>query len=451
MIIREISTRELAQNLENPDFAVVDVRPIAAYNGWQLQGEARGGHIRGAVACPLAWWNGLLKVWELEALLADKGVTVEKQVVVYGYGAEDSATAAEALARLGYENVLTYDAGLGEWAANPERPMDHLPKYEKLVHPGWLHKLIHAGETKNGAGPGFVIAHVTFGVPEEYAQGHIPGAIHLDTLALESPDTWNRRSPEELNAALLAHGISRDTLVVLYGRDSDPTMRDEHPGRKAGQIAATRAAAILMYAGVKDVRLLDGGFNTWRAAGYDVETTWRAPVAAADFGAQIPARPEYIVDIDEARALLKDDDGVLVSIRSWPEFVGNVSGYHYIGARGRIAGAVWGNCGSDAYHMQHYRNVDNTMREYHEIEANWRDAGITADKRVAFYCGTGWRASETFFYAYLLEWKQVAVYDGGWFEWSRDPSNPVEIGVPGQLEEPRLVSSRNVEAAAVAG
>ncbi|HEX6386114.1 MAG TPA: rhodanese-like domain-containing protein [Anaerolineae bacterium] len=436
-MIQQISTQELAQNLENPNFAVVDVRPIAAYNGWPLQGEARGGHIRGAVACPLAW-TGLLKPWELEALLADKGVTLGKTVVVYGYSAEDSTAAAKALATLGYENVVTYDAGLAEWAANPDLALDRLPKYEKLVHPRWLHELIHARAARNGTGPGLVIGHVTFGVPEEYGQGHIPGAIHLDTLALESPETWNRRSADELNTALLAHGITRDTKVVLYGRDSDPTMRDEHPGRKAGQIAATRAAAILMYAGVEDVRLLDGGFHTWLAAGYDVETAWRAPVPAADFGTQIPARPDYIIDIDEARALLNDPNGVLVSIRSWREFAGEVSGYHYIGRRGRIAGAVWGNCGSDAYHMQHYRNVDNTMREYHEIEANWREAGITADKQVAFYCGTGWRASETFFYAYLLDWTRIAVYDGGWFEWSQDSSNPVEIGVPAYMQHPKV-------------
>src|SRR5439155_15159617 len=98
---------------------------------------------------------------------------------------------------------------------------------------------------------------------------------------------------------------------------------------------------------------------------------------------------------------------------------------------GRIAGDVWGNCGSDAYHMEHYRNVDNTMRAYPEIAANWRSAGIAPDKWVAFYCGTGWRAGETWFYAYLMGWPRIAVYDGGWFEWSQDPvSNPIEVGEP---------------------
>jgi thiosulfate/3-mercaptopyruvate sulfurtransferase len=58
---------------------------------------------------------------------------------------------------------------------------------------------------------------------------------------------------------------------------------------------------------------------------------------------------------------------------------------------------------------------------------------------VAFYCGTGWRASETWFYAFLQDWPRIAVYDGGWFEWSQDPvNNPIEVGVP-DAPEPRDV------------
>ena len=74
--------------------------------------------------------------------------------------------------------------------------------------------------------------------------------------------------------------------------------------------------------------------------------------------------------------------------------------------------------------MQHYRNVDNTMRSYPEIATNWEDAGITPDKWVAFYCGTGWRASETWFYAYVMGWDRIAVYDGGWWEWSETGQQP---------------------------
>jgi len=29
-----------------------------------------------------------------------------------------------------------------------------------------------------------------------------------------------------------------------------------------------------------------------------------------------------------------------------------------------------------------------------------------------------------------MGWPRVSVYDGGWFEWSNDPENPFETGVP---------------------
>jgi thiosulfate/3-mercaptopyruvate sulfurtransferase len=135
--------------------------------------------------------------------------------------------------------------------------------------------------------------------------------------------------------------------------------------------------------------LLDGGYDNWVNAGYPLETQSRAPKPRARFGVSIPQRPEIIVDIEEAKAILADPEGAaLVSVRTWKEHTGQVSGYNYIEPKGRIAGDVWGNCGSDAYHMQHYRNVDNTMRPYPEIAANWAEAGITPDKWVAFYCGT---------------------------------------------------------------
>jgi thiosulfate/3-mercaptopyruvate sulfurtransferase len=147
-----------------------------------------------------------------------------------------------------------------------------------------------------------------------------------------------------------------------------------------------------------------------------------------DFGREIPVHPEYILGMEAVRALLSDEQGLLVSVRSWDEFIGKTSGYDYIREKGHIAGAVWGYSGTDPHQLQDYRNHDNTMRSQHEIESNWEKAGITPDKRVAFYCGSGWRASEVFFYAYLIGRQDIAVYDGGWLEWSRNRANPISRG-----------------------
>jgi thiosulfate/3-mercaptopyruvate sulfurtransferase len=181
---------------------------------------------------------------------------------------------------------------------------------------------------------------------------------------------------------------------------------------------------------VQDVRILNGGLQSWLDEGHALTTEASSPYPRPDFGASIPGRPEIFVDMPGAREILASDAANLVSVRSWPEFLGEVSGYNYIERKGRIPGAVFGNCGSDAYHMENYRHLDHTTREAGEVERAWAEVGITADKRNAFYCGTGWRASEAFFSAWLQNWPNVAVFDGGWFEWSADQRNPIEAGPP---------------------
>jgi thiosulfate/3-mercaptopyruvate sulfurtransferase len=427
-----ISTAELRDRLTDSALTIVDVRPLAAYNGWRRKGEARGGHIPGAVAFPAAWLDSVDEA-EIERLLDAKGIVAGRELVIYGDDADDAGALAAKLVSLGIKGARVYEGGALAWAADESLPIERLPRYEALVHIQWLRDVLDGRRPEAAPAGKFLLFHVNFGVPEEYAEGHIPGALYLDTNWLEDPADWNRRSPEAIEAALLALGITRDTTVILYGRDTEGHANEKWPGRRAGQIAATRALMILRYAGVDDVRLLDGGYDWWVREGNALETLERVPSPVESFGATIPLRPEVIVDIEEAKEIIADPDGAaLVSVRTWREHIGNVSGYNYIGPAGRIKGDVWGNCGTDAYHMQHYRNVDNTMRAYPEIAANWDEAGITPDKWVAFYCGTGWRASETWFYAYLQGWQRIAVYDGGWFEWSQDPiNNPIVVGEPG--------------------
>jgi 3-mercaptopyruvate sulfurtransferase SseA len=427
---RQITTQDLSNLLGDPGTTIVDVRPSASYNGWRLNGERRGGHIPGAVSFPHPWLRAIDES-EVRTLLDARGLIGQRTVVVYGHDAWDAWTFALRL-EAGHADVRVYEAGWAEWADDERLPVERLANYERLVHPDWVRELIAGGRPEGHDGGRSLLFHVSFGVAEEYAEGHLPGALFLDTNWLEDAADWNRRPAHELEAALTGLGITHNTTVILYGRDTAGGANEKWPGRRAGQIAATRAAAILYYAGVDDVRVLDGGYDWWVAAGYPLEIEDLRPVPVADFGVSIPKRPEVIVDLDEAKSILADPAGsALVSVRSWREHIGAVSGYNYIGPAGRIAGDVWGNCGTDAYHMQHYRSVDNMMRAYPEIAANWAEVGITPDKRVAFYCGTGWRASETWFYAYLMGWERIAVYDGGWFEWSQDPfNNPIEVGVP---------------------
>ena len=86
---------------------------------------------------------------------------------------------------------------------------------------------------------------------------------------------------------LAKHGIRHDTTVILYGRDV---------------YAAARVAQIMLYAGVKDVRILDGGWKAWSDASLPVERGTPANVKPApDFGAPIPGQPQLMVDMEQAR------------------------------------------------------------------------------------------------------------------------------------------------------
>jgi len=424
--VNEISTNRLVELLQNKNVKVIDVRPVDAYNGWKLENETRGGHINGAKSLPVKWANYM----DWIEVVRSKHILADNKIVIYAYSEKDSNKVADLFLKAGYTDISLYNKFIEEWSNNENLPMEHLTRYKHLVSAEWVNKLLLGENPDEYQNNKFVIVHSHYRNRDAYLTGHIPGAIDMDTLALESQETWNRRSPEELKKALEAHGITSDTTVVMYGKFMTPNNADEFPGSAAGHIGAIRNSMIMMYAGVKDVRVLNGGFQSWKDAGYEITTDDVSKTAVSDFGIKIPANPEIIVDIPKAKEMLLSNEAELVSTRSWPEFIGDISGYNYIEKKGRIPGAIFGNCGTDAYHMENYRNVDHTIREEQEVVEIWKEVGITPEKHLAFYCGTGWRGSEAFYNAWLMGWPKVSVFDGGWFEWSNDPKNPYETGIP---------------------
>ncbi len=425
--ITKVTTEDLHDMIKNHEATLIDIRPIDAYNGWKLQGETRSGHIKGAKSLPYKW-AGYLDWIEI---VNEKEIKTDDRLIIYGSQQKEIETIASQFQRAGFEHVNIYPHFLDEWTVKEDLPMEHLHRYRQLVPASWVHELITTETAAECGHNRFVICHVHYQNQPDYEQGHIPQAISLDTNWLESTETWNRRSPEELNDVLTKLGITTDTTVIVYGRFSQPDFEDPFPGSSAGHLGAIRCAFLMLYAGVKDVRILNGGLQSWSDDGYKTTIEPYKPIAVNDFGATIPVHPELAIDTEEAKDYLQSANKNLISVRSWKEYIGEVSGYHYIEKKGRIPGAVFGNCGSDAYHMENYRNLDHTMKEFHEIQNIWKNQGIIADKHNAFYCGTGWRASEAFFHAYLMGWPHIAVYDGGWFEWT-NKKNSFETGIPKQ-------------------
>lgn len=307
---------------------------------------------------------------------------------------------------------------------------DDFPRWQQLITPTWLDRLMAGVSVSAAPASHWCLLEVDCGAPDAFLQRHIPGAAYLDTCCLEEGPFWNKVADPALLQLLLGMGIRHDTTVILYGRN---------------MTAAARAAHLMLYAGVKDVRLLDGGFHAWLRAGLPCAAG--APqryAAATSFGATFPGCPHYLINTRQAKALLLQSDGALASIRTWDEFTGKTSGYSYIQARGDIPGARWGRAGhgADVNNMSAFQGPDGRMRPATEICQFWQDEGIHPGLQTAFYCGTGWRASLAFFYAWLMGWERISVYDGGWFEWSHEAQEAGhQLRVPADGETVELQST----------
>lgn len=112
-----METEELAANYD--EYVVLDVRTQKEYDGATKYGEAKGGHLPGAVFFPyldLFEKDGTLKTNdEIAAMLDAAGVTKDDKIVTYCTGGIRSAYVQIVLEMCGYENSYNYDQSYWRW------------------------------------------------------------------------------------------------------------------------------------------------------------------------------------------------------------------------------------------------------------------------------------------------------------------------------------------------
>ncbi len=417
----EIDTQKVLSAQNDESWQLVDCRLNDAFNGWKLDGVQQGGHIPGAIDFSANWLRVDKKelAKELDDTLATKGIGKSKNVVLYDANGKDAADVAAYLTEKGYTKLHYYN--INNWPA--DRPLKRFANFH-LVVPAVVVNDILAGKTPETFPQGKTVKIVEASWGEEktsYAKGHIPTTFHINTDNIEPPTgtdpiMWMLADDDVLAQFAVKFGFQKDDVVIVTGQE---------------QMAAYRIALVLRYIGVEDVRVLNGGTQAWTMAGYTLETESHTPVAVADFGAAIPGDPTVIDTIEQAKAGLKTPATyTLVDNRTWDEHIGKISGYSYHKIKGRIPGSVYGYAGkTDSYSLDYFRNPDKTMRNADEIVGLWKAQGIDTDTRLAFMCGSGWRAAEIFYYADVYGLKDIGVYSDGWIGWS-NAGNPSVTGEP---------------------
>ena len=240
----------------------------------------------------------------------------------------------------------------------------------------------------------------------DYLAGHLPGAryVDLDGQLARHGDPRDGRHPlppvEQLQADARGWGIDAGDTVVVYD--------------DLKNLSAARAWWLLRYAGLDDVRLLDGGLSAWRAAGLALETGEAATPPLGSVTLAYGALP--VLTIDEAAAF--PGAGVLLDARAGERYRGDVEP---IDPRaGHIPGAVSAPTTENV-------DADGRFLPADRLRARFAALGVDPGTPVAAYCGSGVTAAHELV-ALALAGFDAALFPGSWSQWANHPERPVAVG-----------------------
>jgi thiosulfate/3-mercaptopyruvate sulfurtransferase len=238
---------------------------------------------------------------------------------------------------------------------------------------------------------------------EAFAAGHIAHALHLDLWGLSLIDT--DEGPLRAFMWMIGHlfslrGVTPERPVVVYEQDSG--------------IRAARAFWFLEYLSHPAVRLLDGGFAAWVAAGLPVTTDAEAPKPSQWHGTP---QPDRLATWRQVRDRLSNPGATtIVDTRGDAEYFGEE-------VRAKRGGAIPG-----AVHLEWKQNLTSagTFKPVDELTRMYVTAGVRPDREVVTYCQGGYRAAHTYLALRLLGYPRVRNYTGSWREWGDREDLPIE-------------------------
>jgi thiosulfate/3-mercaptopyruvate sulfurtransferase len=241
---------------------------------------------------------------------------------------------------------------------------------------------------------------------EEYKESQIPGSVNVfyNVWAIKKNNLDNEvPEADDLFDIIGSAGIKADSLVVVVGKTD--TVVD--------LVNMPRVAKTLIYAGVPNVAVLDGGFNAWAKDKKPVSTAGAKPKAVEYKGKVNPA-----VFAAKAEVLGKIGKATMVDARM-PDFYFGVSKLPIVDKAGHIQGAV--------SLPSHWIFSDGMYKAKEELDAMASGViGTDKAKEVIVFCDTGrFCAGWWFVLREVLGYQNVRSYDGSMQEWGKDPNAPV--------------------------
>jgi thiosulfate/3-mercaptopyruvate sulfurtransferase len=282
-----------------------------------------------------------------------------------------------------------------------------------LISAPELHRRLAAAA--NGGGPLVLDVRWALGDPhgrEHYLARRIPGSVFVDLngdLAAPAEPARGRHplpEPAEFQATARRWGLRRGQGAVVL---------DDNGG-----MAAARAWWLLRWAGLEDVRLLDGGLRAWAEAGYPLHGE-QDPVPSPEPGdVDLGSGAMPTVDIDAAAAF--PGHGVLLDARAGERYRGEAEPVDP--RAGHVPGALNAPTGENLREDGRFKDADALRARFADLGA---DAKAGEAGEVAVYCGSGVTAAHEIA-ALAVAGVAAALYPGSWSQWSNDPRRPAATG-----------------------
>ncbi|MDO1585067.1 3-mercaptopyruvate sulfurtransferase [Rhizobium oryzicola] len=261
--------------------------------------------------------------------------------------------------------------------------------------------------------PGFRLVDASWYLPahkrngaEEYAAGHIPGAVFFDQDAIADHTTGlphSLPSPEFFAEEIGKLGISERDVIVVY----------DGPGF----FSAPRVWWLLRLMGAEKVYVLDGGIDGWKKEGRPIETELPEPVPAT-FTPRLNNR--RVTTFNEMRNVVDSGSAQVVDARGAGRFTGDeaepragMRSGHMPGARSLPATSL-----SEG---GHFKDLD-------QLKTMMDEAGIDLSRPVVTSCGSGVTAAVVTLALESLGHTTNSLYDGSWSEWGGRADTPIVTG-----------------------
>jgi thiosulfate/3-mercaptopyruvate sulfurtransferase len=232
-------------------------------------------------------------------------------------------------------------------------------------------------------------------LPMGYRMGHIPNSLPFDL----HKDVYEMgyglpamKSPEDIAQVLGSRGISNAMTLVVYDEGTGPL--------------AAFVYWLLKYLGHAEVRVLNGGWHAWQKTSAPV-TREVLQVQPCPYTAHVDPSQRSTADWIQQNA--QASDLLLLDARS--------DGEYYMG---HIPSAI--NLSFDL--AIDYSNQQ--LKDERELRRQFEEVGVTPDKDIVTYCGSGSRSAHTYLVLKSLGYPRVRNYDGSMMDWVQMRRLPVE-------------------------